>query len=103
MEMATRKFWFGALFLALAARADAAPLKSVQVYAHRGARSFNPENTLPAYKAALKIGADWLDMDVVLTKDNEVLISHDPVLNPDLVRGADGKFLAPSREALGKA
>lgn len=74
-------------------RAKAAPLKSVQVYAHRGARSFNPENTLPAYKAALKIGADWLDMDVVLTKDNEVLISHDPVLNPDIVRGEDGKYL----------
>jgi glycerophosphoryl diester phosphodiesterase len=74
--------------------------KQIQVYAHRGARSFAPENTMPAYKATLKIGADWVDMDVVLTKDGEVLISHDPVLNPDIVRDRDGHFLAKNKESL---
>jgi len=74
--------------------------KRVQVYAHRGARAFLPENTMPAYRAALRIGADWIDMDVVLTKDNEVLLCHDPVLNPDITRDEHGNFLAPSREAL---
>jgi glycerophosphoryl diester phosphodiesterase len=77
-----------------------APGKRIQVYAHRGARAFEPENTMPAYRAALHIGADWIDMDVVLTKDNEVLLCHDPVLNPDITRDEHGKFLAPSREAL---
>jgi glycerophosphoryl diester phosphodiesterase len=75
----------------------------VEVYAHRGVRSFAPENTLPAYEAALKIGADWVDMDVVLTKDGEVLVSHDPVLNPNLVRDTSGKFLAEKLETLRKA
>ena len=74
----------------------------VEVYAHRGARAFSPENTLPAFKTALRIGADYIDMDVVLTKDNEVLVCHDPVLNPDITRDEHGKFLAPSREALAK-
>src|SRR3974377_2025894 len=58
-----------------------APGKRIQVYAHRGARPFAPENTLPAYRTCLRIGADWMDMDVVLTRDNEVLLCHDPVLN----------------------
>src|SRR4051812_37668846 len=78
--------------------AEASP--SVQVYAHRGARAFAPENTMPAYKATLRIGADWVDMDIILTRDGEVLISHDPVLNPDIVRDAKGNFLAKNRESI---
>jgi glycerophosphoryl diester phosphodiesterase len=69
-----------------------------QVYAHRGARSFSPENTMPAYKATLHIGTDWVDMDVVLTKDGEVLISHDPLLNPNIVRDVQGNFIAKNKE-----
>ena len=67
----------------------------VEVYSHRGARSFVPENTLAGIEASLRIGTDWVDMDVVLTKDGEVLVSHDPVLNPAIVRDAGGKYVAP--------
>ena len=73
---------------------------SPQVYAHRGMRAFLPENVLPSYTSALRLGTDWIDMDVVLTKDGEILVTHDPVLNPDIVRDANGKYLAPNREAL---
>jgi glycerophosphoryl diester phosphodiesterase len=90
------------MFILSAASVCAQPARRVEVYAHRGARAFAPENTLPACKTGLSIGADWTDMDVVLTKEGEVLVSHDPVLNPDIVRDAQGKFLAPSREALAK-
>ncbi len=76
-----------------AQKASAAP-KRVQVYAHRGARAFAPENTLPAYRTGLRIGADWMDMDVVLTEDGQVLVGHDPVLNPALAREG-GKYVAP--------
>ena len=88
---------FSPFISAAAADSKAMPM---QVYAHRGARSFAPENTMPAYRATLRLGTDWVDMDVVLTKDGEILISHDPVLNPDIVRDTQGRFLAPSREAL---
>jgi glycerophosphoryl diester phosphodiesterase len=74
----------------------------MQVYAHRGARSFAPENTMPAYEATLHIGADWVDMDVVYTKDGQILISHDPVMNPDIVRDAQVNFIAQNKEALKK-
>lgn len=76
------------------------PPRRIEVYAHRGARAFAPENTMGAYMTALRIGADWIDMDVVLTKDHEVLLSHNLVLNPDITRDEHGEFLAPSLEAL---
>lgn len=65
----------------------------LQVYAHRGARSFAPENTIPGYATGLAIGTDWVDMDVVMTRDGEVLVSHDIRLNPDIVRDASGAFV----------
>jgi glycerophosphoryl diester phosphodiesterase len=84
------------------ASASAQPARRVEVYAHRGVRAFSPENTIPSFKTALRIGADWVDMDVVLTKENEVLVCHDLVLNPDVTRDERGAFLAQSREALAK-
>lgn len=80
--------------LACAAQ-KASAAKRVQVYAHRGARAFAPENTLPAYRTGLRVGADFVDMDVVLTEDGEVLVGHDPVLNSALARGADGRWVEP--------
>lgn len=65
----------------------------VQVYAHRGARSYAPENTIPGYTTGLAIGTHWVDMDIVMSKDGEIVVSHDIRLNPDIVRGADGKFI----------
>jgi glycerophosphoryl diester phosphodiesterase len=65
----------------------------VEVYAHRGARSYAPENTIPGYTTGLSIGTDWVDMDIVMSKEGEIIVSHDIRLNPDIVRGADGKFI----------
>ena len=65
----------------------------LEVYAHRGARSYAPENTIPGYTTCLAIGTNWVDMDIVMSKDGEVVVSHDIRLNPDIVRGADGKFI----------
>ncbi len=64
----------------------------VEVYAHRGARSYSPENTLPGYATGLAIGTDWVDMDIVMTKDSVIVVSHDIRLNPALTRGRDGAF-----------
>lgn len=93
--------------LVLAASAEAVEpkvgLAPIQVYAHRGVRAFAPENTMPAYRAGLRIGTDWVDMDIVMTKDGEVLVTHDTILNPDIVRDENGKFLAESQEALRKS
>ena len=60
---------------------------------HRGARGLMPENTLPAFAKALEIGVTTLELDTLVTKDGVVVISHDAMLNPDLVRLPGGKWL----------
>lgn len=45
---------------------------------HRGARGLLPENTLPGFRKALELGVVTLEMDVVVSKDREVVVSHDP-------------------------
>jgi len=57
---------------------------------HRGARGLKPENTLPAFEAALDLGVSTLEFDLHLTKDNVPIVWHDPRLLPTLVRLADG-------------
>lgn len=64
-----------------------------ELQGHRGARGLLPENTLPAFEAALKIGVDVLELDVGITKDGIVVIGHDPCLNLDLVRDKSGAYL----------
>ena len=61
---------------------------------HRGARGLAPENTLPAFEKALALGVTTLELDTGITSDGVVVVMHDPWLNPDIVRGADGQWLA---------
>src|SRR5829696_3547821 len=61
--------------------------------AHRGGRGLAPENTLAAFRQAVSLGVTTLEMDLAITKDDVVVVSHDPMLNPDIVRSPDGKWL----------
>src|SRR3970040_1804466 len=60
---------------------------------HRGARGLAPENTLPAFAAALAVGVSTLELDTGVTKDGVVVIHHDRRLNPDIARGPDGRWV----------
>jgi glycerophosphoryl diester phosphodiesterase len=66
---------------------------ALDLQGHRGARGHAPENTLPGFERALAIGVDTLELDVGVTRDGVVVIHHDRRLNPDLARGADGKWI----------
>ena len=70
------------------------PAAAFDLQGHRGARGLAPENTLPAFAKALAIGVHTLELDVAITRDGQIVISHDPALNPDLTRGPDGQYLA---------
>ena len=48
-----------------------------QIFAHRGARRVAPENTLPAFAAALAMGADGIELDVHVTRDGQLVVIHD--------------------------
>jgi glycerophosphoryl diester phosphodiesterase len=61
--------------------------------AHRGGRGLTPESTLAGFKNAISLGVTTLETDLAVTKDDILVLSHEPRLNPDLVRGPDGKWL----------
>ena len=52
----------------------------MKIYAHRGSSIEHPELTMAAYKAAIDDGADGFECDVRLTKDNQLVLWHDPDL-----------------------
>ncbi|WP_291573294.1 glycerophosphodiester phosphodiesterase [Bradyrhizobium sp.] len=64
------------------------------IEAHRGGRALLPENTLPAFANALSMGVDTLELDVGVTADRQIIISHERSLNPDLARNANGDYVA---------
>lgn len=65
------------------------------VQGHRGCRGLMPENTIPAMIKALDLGVTTLEMDVVITKDNKVLVSHEPWFESEITTKPDGSFIKP--------
>lgn len=61
---------------------------------HRGARGLAPENTIAGFERALAIGVTTLELDLGMTKDGVIVVSHDPHLNADITRRPDGQFLS---------
>ena len=52
-----------------------------EIFAHRGASGYAPENTLEAFRLAMEQGADGIELDVHLTKDGEVVVIHDETID----------------------
>ena len=51
------------------------------VWAHRGASGYAPENTLAAFQMAADMGADGVELDIQLTKDDQIVVIHDETIN----------------------
>ena len=73
---------------------------ALDLQGHRGARGLLPENTLPAFERALELGMTTLELDCGLTRDGVVVVAHDPTLNPDFTRDAQGNWLAAAPPAI---
>jgi glycerophosphoryl diester phosphodiesterase len=54
--------------------------QTIQVQAHRGGRAARPENTLPAFQYAIGLKVEALELDLAVTKDNVLVVSHSPYL-----------------------
>jgi glycerophosphoryl diester phosphodiesterase len=65
------------------------------IEAHRGGRALFPENTLPSFANALSMGVNTLELDIGVTSDGTIVVSHERGLNPDLARNPDGVYVAP--------
>ncbi|AFM11232.1 glycerophosphodiester phosphodiesterase family protein [Turneriella parva] len=68
-------------------------LAELELQGHRGARGLAPENTWPAFEAALAHGMNVLELDTVLTADGNLIIHHDTETNPALCRNDDGSAI----------
>ncbi len=67
---------------------------------HRGARGLWPENTLGGFRRAIELGVSALELDCAVTRDGVVVVTHDPELNPDCTRDAQGRFLSGTGPAI---
>jgi glycerophosphoryl diester phosphodiesterase len=65
---------------------------------HRGCRGLMPENTIPAMIRAIGMGITTLEMDVVITKDKQVILSHEPFFNHEITTKPDGTFIEEKDE-----
>lgn len=90
----------GALALAMVSGAGAQRAAGTLLAAHRGGAALWPENSLLAFKNATALGADFLEFDVHLSKDGEVIVIHDPTLDRTTTGTgpAKAKTLAELRE-----
>lgn len=70
------------------------------VIAHRGGADLWPENTLLAFANAIAAGADGAELDIHLSRDGVPVVFHDETLKAEIVRGADGRWIAPPGPAL---
>jgi len=60
---------------------------------HRGCRGLMPENTIPAMVHALDLGVTTLEMDVVITKDKKVILSHEQWFGQEITTLPDGSYM----------
>lgn len=78
--------------------AAAQPQRFFDLQAHRGGRGLRPENTIPAMRHALDLGVTTLEIDIAISQDKQVLLSHDPFMNADFAYRPDGQPLTKAEE-----
>jgi glycerophosphoryl diester phosphodiesterase len=61
---------------------------------HRGARGLMPENTIPAFLYALELGVTTLEMDLAVSQENELIVSHEPYMSPEICTDAKGNLIS---------
>ena len=62
---------------------------------HRGCRGLMPENTIAAMYRAIDLGVTTIEMDVVITADGKVIVSHDPYMNAEISTDPEGRYIQP--------
>ena len=78
---------------------------SAQVYipkfdiqGHRGARGLRPENTIPAFLMALDSGVTTIELDIAITKDKQVVVSHEPWMSAEICLDPNGNVISKKDE-----
>lgn len=75
----------------------AKPTVLFDVEFHRGGRDARPENTLYSYQYAIENGANTIECDMQMTKDGQIVLSHNSVLNPEITTDSAGQYVEPDK------
>ncbi|MBJ6144025.1 glycerophosphodiester phosphodiesterase family protein [Hymenobacter sp. BT559] len=73
-------------------------LHQPEVHGHRGCRGLRPENTMSAFLHAVALGVEVIELDVVISQDHQVVVSHEPWLSAKLGRGPQGELIEQIQE-----
>jgi glycerophosphoryl diester phosphodiesterase len=92
-----RLILFFALFITSTAMSQVSYPK-FDIQGHRGARGLQPENTIPAFLLALDTGVTTIEMDVVVTADKQVVVSHEPWMSAAFCTDPNGKPVTERNE-----
>jgi glycerophosphoryl diester phosphodiesterase len=72
--------------------------RTFDIEGHRGCRGLMPENSIPAFLKALELGVNTLELDVVVSRDGQLVVSHDPYFSADFTLDPDGKPIPPAKQ-----
>lgn len=91
--MKSLKYLFFLVF-SLALGCTSSDQKNIELIGHRGATGLAPENTIPGFKKALEYDVDAIELDVVITGDEQVLVSHEPWFRHDICLTPEGDSIS---------
>lgn len=74
------------------------PIQTFDLQGHRGARGLMPENTIPAFQKAVDLGVDTIELDVVVTEDERIIVSHEPWFSHNITTKPDGSPVTEEQE-----
>jgi glycerophosphoryl diester phosphodiesterase len=72
--------------------------QKLDLQGHRGCRGLMPENTIPAMLKALELGVTTLEMDCAITKDGQLILSHEPFFNHEITTLPNGQYITEATE-----
>lgn len=75
-----------------------AKTSKIEAQGHRGDRGNFPENSIPAFISAVNKGVDVLELDVVISKDQKVVVSHEPFMSSQYMSDFEGNPIAKDKE-----
>lgn len=89
------------LLSCFSAKKNQTKISSFDKQGHRGCRGLMPENTIPAMLKAIDLGVTTLETDVVITADQQVILSHEPFFSHDITTKPDGSYVTAEEEKKG--
>ncbi|HAA11848.1 MAG TPA: glycerophosphodiester phosphodiesterase [Cytophagales bacterium] len=85
------------IFLLLMSASLSASAQDLDIQGHRGCRGLYPENTLAAFRHAMELGVTTLELDVVISGDGQVVVSHEPYISSTFCTGKAGGEIADDK------